>query len=64
MACGTGVTAVAIAANDIQKTSANSIKIQVLGGTLEVSFKKRDNVYTDIFLKGPAEFVYKGKMMF
>jgi diaminopimelate epimerase len=64
MACGTGVTAVAIAANNSHKTSANSIKIEVLGGTLEVSFKKQGDRYTDIFLKGPAEFVYQGKMVF
>jgi len=63
MACGTGVTAVAIAANNSHKTSANSIKIEVLGGTLEVSFKKQGDRYTDIFLKGPAEFVYQGKMV-
>ena len=61
MACGTGVTAVAIAANDSRKTAANSIKVEVLGGFLEVSFKKEGNVYTEIYLKGPAEFVYRGK---
>ena len=64
MACGTGVTAVAIAANDTHKTASNSIKIEVLGGALEVSFKKQGDRYTDIFLKGPAEFVYQGKMVF
>ncbi len=60
LACGTGVTAVAIAANSINKTSNNTIQLEVLGGNLEVSFKKEGDSYTNVFLKGPAEFVFKG----
>lgn len=62
LACGTGVTAVAIAANKANKTKANSINIEVLGGKLEVSFKKEDNSYTNVFLKGPAQFVFEGNI--
>lgn len=60
LACGTGVTAVAIVANNTHKTSDNTIQLEVLGGNLEVSFKKEGNVYTDVFLKGPAKFVFEG----
>jgi len=60
LACGTGVTAVAIAANNTHKTSNNTIQLEVLGGNLEVSFKKEGDIYTDVFLKGPAKFVFKG----
>lgn len=62
LACGTGVTAVAIAANKSNRTKANSIKVEVLGGQLEVSFKREGNLYKNVFLKGPAQFVYEGNI--
>jgi diaminopimelate epimerase len=62
LACGTGVTAVAIAANKSNKTAEEKIYIEVLGGKLEVSFKKEGNSYKNIFLKGPAKFVFEGKI--
>ncbi len=62
LACGTGVTAVAIAANKSKKTAEEKIYIEVLGGKLEVSFKKEGNSYKNVFLKGPAQFVYEGKI--
>ncbi len=60
LACGTGVTAVAIAAHKTQKTIKNSINIEVLGGNLEVSFQNEGSNYTNVFLKGPAKFVFEG----
>lgn len=60
LACGTGVTAVAIAAHKIKKTTKNTIEIEVLGGNLEVSFKNEGKNYTNVFLKGPAQFVFEG----
>jgi diaminopimelate epimerase len=60
LACGTGVTAVAIAMNATGKTNATSIHLNVEGGKLAVSFDKNDGHYTNIFLIGPAEFVFKG----
>jgi len=62
LACGTGVTAVAIAAHKSNMTDDNSIKIEVLGGNLEVSFEEVKDKYTNIFLKGPAQFVFKGEI--
>ncbi len=62
LACGTGVTAVAIAANKLNKTKDNTINIEVLGGHLEVSFKREGNSYTNVFLKGPAQFVFEGNI--
>ena len=62
LACGTGVTAVAIAAHKAKKTTKNTIKIEVLGGDLEVSFKNDGTNYTNIFLKGPAQFVFEGNI--
>lgn len=60
LSCGTGATAVAIAMNVLGKTDANSINLNVQGGKLAVSFDKKDGKFTNVFLKGPAEFVFKG----
>lgn len=59
-ACGTGVTAVAIAMHKINKTNSNNIKLAVLGGELEVSFTIENEQYKNVFLKGPATFVFNG----
>ncbi|WP_299064149.1 diaminopimelate epimerase [uncultured Polaribacter sp.] len=60
LACGTGVTAVAIAMHKTNKTSDNLIYLPVEGGNLEVSFTEKNGAYTNVFLKGPATFVFKG----
>ena len=60
LSCGTGATAVAIAMHTLGKTLANSVAVFVEGGKLEVSFVKEDSVYTNVCLKGPATFVFKG----
>lgn len=62
LSCGTGVTAVAIAMNATGKTASNSVQLNVEGGKLEVSFHVSDDKYTEVFLKGPAEFVFKGEI--
>ncbi|WP_152287599.1 diaminopimelate epimerase [Flavicella marina] len=60
LACGTGVTAVAIAMFEQNITSSKQIKLLVEGGELEVSFEKENNGYKNVFLKGPAKFVFEG----
>jgi diaminopimelate epimerase len=60
LSCGTGVTAVAIAVNYLGKTKSETVKLNVEGGTLEVSFKESKGKYSKVYLKGPAEFVFKG----
>jgi diaminopimelate epimerase len=60
LACGTGATAVAIAMNATGQTEATVINVNVEGGKLVVSFDKTPNGFTNVFLKGPAEFVFKG----
>jgi diaminopimelate epimerase len=62
LACGTGVTAVAIAAHKTNKTSSNIIQLEVEGGNLEVSFEIIGTGYKNVFLKGPATFVFEGKI--
>ena len=60
LACGTGVTAVAIAMHKTKKTNSNHIFLPVEGGNLEVTFNENNGIYTNVFLKGPAKFVFKG----
>jgi diaminopimelate epimerase len=60
LACGTGATAVAIAMNVTGQTKSTSINLNVEGGKLAVSFDKMGDVFTNVFLIGPAEFVFKG----
>jgi diaminopimelate epimerase len=62
LSCGTGATAAAIAMNATGKTNSTSIHLNVEGGKLEVSFDKKDNQFTNVFLIGPAEFVFKGQI--
>jgi diaminopimelate epimerase len=60
LACGTGAAAVAIAMNATGVTNATSIDLNVEGGKLVVSFDKKGDTYTNVYLKGPAEFVFEG----
>ena len=60
LACGTGATAVAIAMNATGATNASIVNINVQGGKLGVSFEKKGDHYTNVFLTGPAEFVFEG----
>lgn len=60
LACGTGVTAVAIAMHKTNKTTSTIISLHVEGGNLEVSFTEEKGVYKNVFLKGPAKFVFSG----
>lgn len=62
LSCGTGATASAIAMNAIGKTDSTSIHLNVEGGKLEVSFDKMGNQFTNVFLKGPAKFVFKAEI--
>lgn len=62
--CGTGVTAAAIvAALTNTSTSDNYCSIKTLGGDLKVSYQRTtDNQFTNIWLEGPATFVFKGEI--
>lgn len=57
--CGTGVTAAAIAASGDATGSFNT-SITTPGGKLSVSFEKDAKGITQIFLNGPATYVYSG----
>ena len=61
-ACGTGVTAVAIAAHANKKNLDNPLSISVLGGNLKVSFEELNGIYTNVWLIGHAKRVFKGSI--
>ncbi len=63
LSCGTGVTAVALAAYASGKTNSQKVKLITQGGELFVQFKKTEEGYTDIWLSGPAEQVFKGEIV-
>jgi len=63
LACGTGVTAAAIAAYESGRVSVDEINVKAVGGDLKVSFSKDENgMYREIWLSGPAEFEFKGEI--
>jgi len=62
LACGTGVVASAIIAHLFHRVPA-PIQVQVQGGdTLEVGFSVQEEHVSDVHLKGPADFVFDGKL--
>lgn len=61
--CGTGVTAVAIAAKMSGRVRETPVKVSARGGNLEVDFEiVPPNGCQNIWLKGPATFVFEGKI--
>jgi diaminopimelate epimerase len=62
-ACGTGVTAVALAmAIQNQQTGSITTPIKVLGGNLNIRFNYDGVKFTDIYLEGPAKLVFVGEV--
>lgn len=61
LSCGTGVTACALSIAVKENISTGEVSIQTKGGKLSVAFKKvSDCSFEDIWLKGPATFVFDG----
>jgi diaminopimelate epimerase len=62
LSCGTGVTASALMSAHNDK-GFNRVEVQTPGGRLSVEFEKiNESHFENIWLCGPAEFVYKGEM--
>lgn len=60
LSCGTGITASALAAAVRNPDNPGFYNIKTRGGDLKVSFRQGNNHFTDIWLEGPAEMVFKG----
>ena len=62
LACGTGVTATALISARLHGFKS-PVKVRVQGGEeLEVSFKDKGGEFSDVRLKGPAEFAFEGRI--
>ena len=62
LSCGTGAVASSIAFHFLGLTKFDKLKVETPGGTLAVEFKFNSGIYKDIYLKGPAEKVFSGKI--
>jgi diaminopimelate epimerase len=62
LSCGTGVTASALAWADKLKLPYGKVDVKTEGGNLSVGFKRNENGFYDIWLIGPAKFVFKGSI--
>ncbi len=59
LSCGTGVTAVALIMAHLEDAES-PLTIHTHGGVLELSFQKEADGFSDIWLRGPVQFVYQG----
>jgi diaminopimelate epimerase len=62
LSCGTGVTASAIASALSGHFDTNTVSVRTKGGNLSVSFNINGKSISDIWLSGPATFVFEGKI--
>lgn len=61
LSCGSGVTACAIAAAN--KFDLNSpVRVETMGGILEVKFTRNEAEFSGVWLTGPAQKVYEGEI--
>lgn len=61
LACGTGITASAIAAAFTGKIVTGETEVSARGGKVSVRFTLETNGARDIYLTGPATFVFSGE---
>jgi diaminopimelate epimerase len=60
--CGTGVTASALAYAIKNNLQEGSISIKALGGNLKVSFERKEDKFTNVWLEGSANFIFEGEI--
>jgi diaminopimelate epimerase len=61
LSCGTGVTAAALAWAEKKQLQKGSVKIITRGGEMQVNFNRNNEIFTDIYLSGPAKRVFEGE---
>ncbi|MDT8392276.1 MAG: diaminopimelate epimerase [Bacteroidales bacterium] len=61
LSCGTGVTAAALAWS-LKQDVQSPVQVNTPGGELKVYFEKNKNYFDNIWLEGPACFVFRGEI--
>jgi diaminopimelate epimerase len=62
LSCGTGVTASALVHAFKNPVNPGFYRIKTLGGELKVSFLQTGETFSEVWLEGPAKFVFKGEI--
>lgn len=60
LSCGTGCTAAALAFGSTE--GINKVKLKAVGGDLTVTFNHVDGRFEEIYLRGPAQAVFQGRI--
>jgi diaminopimelate epimerase len=63
LSCGTGVTASSLAYAATRGLTDGTIHVRTKGGRLKLSFKRTGEVFSEIFLEGPAVKVFDGRIV-
>jgi diaminopimelate epimerase len=58
--CGTGVTAAVLSYAISQNLENGEVFVSTKGGKLSVNFEHKKSGFVNIWLNGPAEFVFNG----
>ncbi len=62
LACGTGATAAALTFAFKNNLNKGKVKVKAVGGNLSVSFEVINNQFENVWLSGPAKFVFEGEI--
>jgi diaminopimelate epimerase len=62
LSCGTGVVASSLSFAAKNGQLLNRVAVQTLGGNLEVRFEPAGRGFKNVFLVGPAEYVFEGEV--
>ena len=62
LSCGSGVSAAALAYGFKNNIDKDSVSVKTKGGDLTVDFVRNEDLFENIFLTGPAKFVYRGEI--
>lgn len=62
LSCGTGAVAAAVAAIGGNSELLSPVSVEARGGLLKVHLKNQTQKFSDIWLEGPARYVFKGEI--
>lgn len=62
LSCGTGVTAAVLASVKKGMLSSEDVRVKTQGGELGLSYSTKEGKFEEIWLQGPADFVFSGSI--